>query len=110
MLDTSQTHRHAQLDALFRPRVVAIVGASTDPNKIGGRPVHFLKRAGFAGGIYPVNPTARDVQGFRAYAELAAVPGQIDVAVIAVGADAVPAVVDAAIAKGVRALIVFSAG
>jgi acetate---CoA ligase (ADP-forming) len=108
MLDMA--HRHAQLDALFRPRAVAIVGASTDPNKIGGRPVHFLKRAGFAGDIYPVNPTARDVQGLRAYAELAAIPGEIDVAVIAVGADAVPAVVDAAIVKGVRALIVFSAG
>ena len=44
------------LDPLFRPRSVAVIGASNDPNKIGGRPIAFLKRAGYAGAILPVNP------------------------------------------------------
>ena len=44
------------LDALFRPRSIAILGASTDPTRIGGRPVYGLRIAGFAGNVYPVNP------------------------------------------------------
>jgi acyl-CoA synthetase (NDP forming) len=110
MHDALQASPHCQLDRLFRPRNVAVVGASNDPNKIGGRPVHFLKRAGYAGAIYPVNPTAREIQGLRAYGELSAVPDAIDVAIVAVGASSVPTILDAAIAKGVEALIVFSAG
>jgi acetate---CoA ligase (ADP-forming) len=101
---------HASLDPLFCPRAVAIIGASNDPNKIGGRPLAFLKRGGFAGTIYPINPSAGEIQGLRAYADLAAVPGEVDAAIIALGAEAVPGLIDAAIAKGAKALIVFSAG
>lgn len=100
----------ASLDLLFRPRSVAVVGASNDPNKIGGRPLAFLKRGGFTGAIYPINPSAGEVQGLRAYADLTEVPCEIDAAIIALGAEAVPGVIDAAIAKGAKALIVFSAG
>src|SRR4051812_13497965 len=95
------------LAPLFRPTAVAVVGASSDPNKIGGRPIHFLKRAGFKGAIYPINPGAAEVQGLRAYPDLAAVPGPIDTAVLALAAAAVPAALDAAIARGAKAVIVF---
>ena len=67
---------YASLDPLFRPRSVAIVGASNDPNKIGGRPLAFLKRGGFTGAIYPINPSAREVQSLRAYPDLAQVPAE----------------------------------
>lgn len=98
------------LDALFRPRAVAIVGASSDPNKIGGRPLHFLKRGGFRGAIHPVNPGAAEVQGLRAFASLDAVPGPLDLAVIALAAPSVEDAVRAASARGARAAVVFSAG
>ncbi|MEO5669360.1 MAG: acetate--CoA ligase family protein [Ramlibacter sp.] len=100
----------ATLDALFRPRSVAIVGASSDPNKVGGRPLAFLRRGGFAGRVLPVNPGANEVQGIPAYASLDMVPGTIDQAIIAVPAAQVLAVAEQCIARGVKALQIFSAG
>lgn len=98
------------LDPLFRPRAVAIVGASNDANKIGGRPLAFLKQAGFAGAIYPINPGASEVQGVRAYAALDAVDGPIDQAILAVPPQHAVAAMRACAAKGVRAAQVFAAG
>ena len=100
----------ASLDPLFRPRAIAIIGASTDPTKIGGRPVAFLKRAGFPGAILPVNPGQAEVQGLRAYARIEDAPEGIDQAIIAVPAAAADAAVAGCIARGVRAIIMFSAG
>ena len=57
------------LDALFRPSSVAIIGASSDANRIGGRPVAFSKRA-FQGRIVPVNPKGGELQGLPAYASI----------------------------------------
>jgi acyl-CoA synthetase (NDP forming) len=101
--------RTRSLDALFRPESVAIIGASNDPKKIGGRPINHLKRGGFKGAIYPINPQP-EVQGLKAYASLDAVPGAVDLAVIAVPAATAPAALDDCIRKGVRAVIVFSSG
>ncbi|MBX9699223.1 MAG: CoA-binding protein, partial [Acetobacteraceae bacterium] len=98
------------LDALFRPRSVAIIGASTDPMKIGGRPIAYLKAHGFAGRILPVNPNAAEVQGLPSAPTLDAVAGAVDLAIVAVPAAAVPAAIDACIRKGVRAVVLFSAG
>ena len=98
------------LDQLFRPRSVAVIGASSDPNKIGGRPIAFLKRAGYSGAIFPVNPSADDIQGLTAYASLDAVNQTIDQAIIALPAKAVLAALDECTALGVRAIQVFSAG
>src|SRR6478672_12430564 len=60
--------------ALFSPRSIAIIGASDDPAKTSGRPVLFLRRAGFQGAIYPVNPRRDTVLGERAWPSLAALP------------------------------------
>ncbi|MSO80507.1 MAG: CoA-binding protein [Alphaproteobacteria bacterium] len=97
------------LDALLRPRSVAIIGASTDPDRIGGRPIQFLRRAGFAGAIYPVNPRAAEVQGIPAFAAIGALPAVPDVAIVALPASVVGETVDACLARGTRAFIVFSA-
>ncbi|MGE0256003.1 MAG: acetate--CoA ligase family protein [Alphaproteobacteria bacterium] len=98
------------LDALLRPRSVAVIGASTDPDRIGGRPIQFLRRAGFAGPIYPVNPRAAEVQGIRAWPSVADLPEAPDVAIVALPAGVVAATVEAGLARGTRAFIVFSAG
>ena len=100
----------SSLDPLFRPRSIAIIGASSDPRKIGGRPVAFLKRAGFRGAILPVNPGQAEVQGLRAYARIEDAPDGIDQAIVAVPAAAADAAVAGCIARGVRAIIMFSAG
>lgn len=100
----------APLDSLFRPRSVAIVGASTDPAKIGGRPLHFLKKHGFGGDIWPVNPRTEEIDGCRCYPDIASLPGAPDMAVILVGPElAVPAVESLA-ARGCGAAIVLAGG
>jgi acyl-CoA synthetase (NDP forming) len=97
------------LDALFKPRSVAIIGASSDPNRIGGRPVAFSKRA-FKGSIVPINPKGGELQGLKAYPSITDVPGEIDQAIIAVPAKAALAAADECIAKGVKAAVMFSSG
>ncbi|MEZ5650875.1 MAG: acetate--CoA ligase family protein [Burkholderiaceae bacterium] len=98
------------LDLLFRPRSIAIVGASADPTKTGGRPVSLLKKHGYPGAILPVNPKGGRIQDLPAYASVAALPEVPDLALIAVpGAGALEAL-EACAARGVRAAIVLSAG
>ena len=98
------------LDALLRPASVAVIGASNDPTRIGGRPIRYLRAAGFAGRIHPVNPKHREVQGLPAFPHMAAVPEAVDLAVVAVPAPSVVDTVEACAARGVRAAVVFSAG
>ncbi|WP_426954340.1 acetate--CoA ligase family protein [Muricoccus radiodurans] len=100
----------AGLDAILTPRSIAIIGASQDETKVGGRPVELLRRHGFPGTIYPVNPRAAEVQGLRAYPSVAALPEAPDLAIIAVAAEATPDALDACAAKGVRGAVIFSSG
>ena len=100
----------SSLDHLFRPRSVAILGASDDPTRISGRPVRYLIEGGFAGPIYPVNPNRQTVQGLKAYPSLSDVPTVPDVALLAVPAGLTEAAVKECIAKGVRGAVIFSAG
>jgi acetate---CoA ligase (ADP-forming) len=99
-----------RLDDLVRARSVAVVGASQDPTRIGGRPIAFLQQAGFTGPIYPVNAKYAEVQGLRAYPDLEAIPGPVEVAIVSVPARDVPGVIEACAKKGVRAAVVFSSG
>ncbi|HUL06413.1 MAG TPA: acetate--CoA ligase family protein [Candidatus Acidoferrum sp.] len=98
------------LDKLLRPSSIAIIGASDEPSRIGGRPLAYLLAAGFRGPLYPVNSKRQTVQGLQAYPTIAAVPGPVDFAVIAVPAEqAVEAARDCA-ARGVGAVCIFTAG
>ena len=97
------------LDPLFRPRSVAIIGASSDPTRIGGRPVRFTKY-GFKGAIVPINPNQKEIQGLTAYASIKDAPGEIDQAIIAVPAEAAMQAIDDCIVKGVKAAVMFSSG
>jgi len=99
------------LDALFRPRSVAVVGASRRAEAIGQLVVKNLSEFGFTGPIYPVNPSARSIRGIRAYPDLAAIPeDQLDLAVLIVPAPAVEPTLEACGQKGVKACVVISAG
>ncbi|WP_163849174.1 acetate--CoA ligase family protein [Pseudooceanicola aestuarii] len=100
----------ASLGAFFAPRSIAVIGASDNPTRIGGRPVDYCKAAGFAGPIYPVNPTRETVQGLPAWPDIGAVPGAVDLAVLAVPAARAAETLEACGRKGVKAAVVFSAG
>jgi acetyl coenzyme A synthetase (ADP forming)-like protein len=98
------------LSAVFMPRSVAVVGASTRRGTIGGEIFHNLIACGFRGPVYPVNPNAASVQSVAAYAGLADIPGPVDLAVIVVAKPSVQAALEGCAAKGVRAAVVISAG
>ncbi|WP_338748789.1 acetate--CoA ligase family protein [Janibacter alittae] len=100
----------AGLDALFEPRSIAVLGASSDPTKIGGRPVHFAKESGFTGAVYPVNPKADTIQGLPAFPDIESIPGEVDLALIALPNSAVTDAVHACGRKGVKVVTIFSAG
>ena len=100
----------ASLRPLFHPVSIAIVGASRDPQSIGYRLLDAVRTYQFRGQVYPVNPHASSIGGMPAYPSLRAVPGPVDLAVIAVPNDIVPKVVEECALKGVRALVVISSG
>ena len=98
------------LDVLFRPRSVAVVGASRRPQAIGHQIFKNLLDAGFQGPVYPVNPGAESIRSVRAYPSLASIGAPVDLAVICVpAARALDAIREAGEA-GVKGLIVISAG
>ena len=107
---TAGTSRFAGLTPLLSPRSVAILGASNDPVRIGGRPLSYMLAQKFAGAIYPVNPNRAEVQGVKAYASVADLPETPDVAIIAVPAEyAVQAIEDLA-KRGTKVALMFTAG
>ncbi|WP_116520810.1 acetate--CoA ligase family protein [Achromobacter insuavis] len=100
----------ASLARLLDPASIAIVGASDNPDKIGGRPIHYMRRHGYAGTLYPINPQRAEVQGERAWPSLAALPAAPDLAIVAVAGEQAVRAVDDCAALGVAAAIVISAG
>ncbi|HET8631360.1 MAG TPA: GNAT family N-acetyltransferase, partial [Thermomicrobiales bacterium] len=98
------------LSAFLRPRSVAVVGASRERGTPGGELFHNLLAAGFAGPVYPVNLAAPVVQSVVAYPSVEAIPGPVDLALVAVPAARVVEVAEGCARKGVRALVVISAG
>jgi acetyl coenzyme A synthetase (ADP forming)-like protein len=94
----------------FQPRSVAVIGASRRRESIGGALFHNLLSYHFAGPVFPVNPNAPVVQSILAYRGVEEIAGPVDLAVIAVPAEAVVEAAEACARKGVRALVVVSAG
>ncbi|HZE61424.1 MAG TPA: acetate--CoA ligase family protein [Burkholderiales bacterium] len=98
------------LGSALNPASVAVVGASDNPHKVGGRPILYLQRYGYRGEIYPINPTRSTVQGLRAYSTVHETPRAPDLAIVAVaGAEAVQAV-EACAARGVKVAVVMTSG
>jgi acetyl coenzyme A synthetase (ADP forming)-like protein len=98
------------LKLFFRPRAVAVIGASRQRGSIGGELFHNLLGYGFKGPVYPVNPAASEIENVRAYASVEAIPGPVDLAVIVVPAAHVIEVAATCARKNVKALVVISAG
>ena len=100
----------ASLQAFFRPSSVALVGASRNPARVGGRILNALLEAGFSGRIYPVNPHMVSINDLTVYPTVAAIPQPVDLAIIAVPPEAVLGVIDDCAKRQVKALVVITAG
>src|SRR5487761_993552 len=98
------------LDALLRPRGVALIGASRDPKALGGRPLGFMARYGYQGRVYPVNGKGGEVQGVPAYASILDLPEPVDLALVMVRAELVAGVLRDCAASGVRVAVILSSG
>lgn len=98
------------IEGLYRPKTVAVIGASTTPGKIGYTVLNNLIQAKFPGKIYPVNPQAEEILGLKCYPDLPSIPDSVDAAVIVVPAKLVPAVTEECGKKGVKGLIVITSG
>jgi acyl-CoA synthetase (NDP forming) len=98
------------LAAVFEPRSVAIIGASTTPGKAGFNIVQNLLRLGYQGEVYPVNPRAREILGLKAYPTVEEIPNRVEAAVIATPARVVVEVMKGCARKGVQAAIIISSG
>lgn len=101
------------LKKFFHPSSMAIIGASTDPNRIGGRPLNYSLRHGYnpeALKIYPVNPKAREIMGLKCYPDILQIPEEVDLALIALPANNVLDAVKQCVKKRVPFGIIFSSG
>ena len=98
------------LDPIFRPKSIALIGASDSEHTINHQMLLNLFEANFRGPVYPVNPKHKFVHGIRAYPSVEDIPDEIDLAIIIVPKEIVPNVVDQCGRKGVKGLIVITAG
>jgi acetyltransferase len=98
------------LDFLFKPKSVALIGAGKRPASVGALVARNLFRSGFDGPIMPVNPKHRAIEGVLTYPDVASLPLVPDLAVISTPADTVPGIIGALAARGTRAAVVISAG
>jgi acyl-CoA synthetase (NDP forming) len=100
----------SNLSAALNPRSIAIVGASDNPDKIGGRCLSYVKKFGFKGEIYPINPTRDFTQGVKTYATIDSLPEAADVAVICVPGQQAVEAVDACGKAGTKVAVIVTAG
>jgi acyl-CoA synthetase (NDP forming) len=98
------------LRKLFHPRSVALIGVSSEQNKLSGRPFRFFREYGYAGNVYPVNPKYQEISGVPCFANLSDIPGEVDLAVITLPASAVPQALEECGVKGVKAAAIISSG
>lgn len=98
------------LEYLFKPKSVAIIGASREPGKVGHAILKNIIESGYKGEIYPVNPKADKILGLDVYKSVSEIPGDIDLAVIVVPAQVVLSTLEECGKKGVKHVVVITAG
>ncbi len=98
------------LDPIFHPKRIALIGVSSNPNSVGGKVLANIVGSGFTGVVYPVNADFEAVMGIQCYPDLKSVPNLPDLAVICTGAEKVPSLVQECAEIGVLGIIILSAG
>src|SRR3989454_12371565 len=100
----------ANLEPVFSPRAVAVLGVSRNPAKLGHRLLQNLKASGFLGTVYPVNPSGEAILGFASVSSIEALPEGIDLALVSLPAAAVPGAIRALAGRRARVAVVLSSG
>ena len=108
-MTTTPTLEHP-LDAIFRPRAVAVIGASDKGGSVGRAILWNLISSPFGGTVYAINPRRRNVLGIKAYRNIGEIPEPVDLAMVLTPAPTVPGLIDKCAAAGVKAAIIISAG
>lgn len=98
------------ISRLLKPRSVAVIGASADSKKTAGRPVAYLKKLGFTGEIFPVNPKVEEIDGLKCYPDISSLPSVPDVAIVLLGAERAQHAVRDLAQRGCAAAIVLASG
>jgi acetate---CoA ligase (ADP-forming) len=98
------------LDAIFAPKSVAVIGASTTPGKVGHDIFVNILKGGYTGTLYPVNPNARSISSVRAYKSLTEIPDAVDLGIVILPPKAALSSVQEAVEKGVKGIVIVSAG
>jgi acyl-CoA synthetase (NDP forming) len=98
------------LDTLFKPLSIAIIGASRTPGKVGFEVLKNILDSGFKGSIYPINPKAQNILGFKCYSSVLEIEDSIDLGIIIVPARIVPKIITEAGKKGIKNVIIISSG
>lgn len=99
-----------QLRHALEPGSIALIGASENPNKIGGRPLLYLQRFGYKGRLYPINPNRAEIQGIKAYPDLSSLPEAPDLALVMVAGHGAVETVEACAKRGVKVAICMASG
>ena len=99
-----------QLDPIFKPESIAVIGASSSPLKWGGRMINRPLRTGYRGEIYPVNPGVEEISGLRSYRSILDIPQPVDLAIMTIPAHKTPDAMRECVEKGVRGVILITAG
>ena len=99
-----------RLAAALDPQSIAVIGASENPEKIGGRPIKYMLRAGYKGRLYPINPNRAEIQGLKAYPDIASLPEAPDLTIVAVPGMGAVGAVAACASRGVKVAVVITSG
>ena len=100
----------SSLKKLFEPSSLAVIGASSNPAKIGHEVLRNIIEGGYRGRIFPVNPRTPEILGLKAYASVEMIPVPVDLAIVAIPSAFVPSVMEECAEKGVKAAIIISGG
>ena len=98
------------LQAALNPKSIAVVGASDNPHKVGGRPILFMNKYGYKGRIFPINPSRAEVQGYKAYPDLASLPEVPDMAIVALAGEGTVQAVEQCARMGVKVAVILASG
>jgi acetyltransferase len=98
------------LEPFTNPRGVAVVGASTSPDKLGYQVLHNIVRYGYQGRVYPINPKADEILGLKVYPTVSDIDGPVDLAVILIPNKVVPAALEECGQKGIKGAVIITAG
>lgn len=109
-MTSDEISRSVALSALFNPSSVAVIGASADASKTGGRPVAYLQKHGFSGAIWPINPKTSEIAGLTSYASVGDLPAAPDAAIVLLGAERAHLAVRDLARCGTKLAIVLASG